>query len=105
MIDLFVGQFASVITCTFCENTSTCWDPFWDLSLPIPQTRFYKKYYVFSFINAICFFRSHCDIKRCMKEFTSPEILDDDERPVIKQLKLIKVNLIDFYDFLALFKL
>lgn len=43
LIDLFVGQFASVITCTFCENTSTCWDPFWDLSLPIPQTRFCKK--------------------------------------------------------------
>ena len=39
LIELFVGQFSSVIKCTECHNESTCWDPFWDLSLAVPRYR------------------------------------------------------------------
>ncbi|KPM11563.1 ubiquitin-specific protease-like protein [Sarcoptes scabiei] len=38
-VDLFVGQFSSVIKCSDCGNESTCWDPFWDISLPVPRYR------------------------------------------------------------------
>lgn len=40
LIELFVGQFSSVIKCTICGNESTCWDPFWDLSLAVPLHRY-----------------------------------------------------------------
>lgn len=39
LIELFVGQYASVIRCSECPNESTCWDPFWDLSLAVPRYR------------------------------------------------------------------
>lgn len=37
IIDFFVGQLRSTITCTHCGNISATFDPFWDLSLPIPS--------------------------------------------------------------------
>ncbi|XP_072740660.1 ubiquitin carboxyl-terminal hydrolase 2 isoform X2 [Ciconia boyciana] len=36
--DLFVGQLKSSLTCSECGYCSTAFDPFWDLSLPIPKT-------------------------------------------------------------------
>ena len=33
--DIFVGQFKSTIQCTQCGYTSACFDPFWDIGLPI----------------------------------------------------------------------
>ncbi|NXL91780.1 UBP2 hydrolase, partial [Alectura lathami] len=35
--DLFVGQLKSSLTCSECGYCSTAFDPFWDLSLPIPK--------------------------------------------------------------------
>lgn len=40
--DIFCGQLSSTIVCEECGHTSTAFDPFWDLSLPIPK-RFTKK--------------------------------------------------------------
>lgn len=37
--DLFVGQLKSSLTCSECGYCSTAFDPFWDLSLPIPKVR------------------------------------------------------------------
>lgn len=37
-IDIFVGQLRSVLTCTHCNYKSVTFDPFWDLSLPIPTS-------------------------------------------------------------------
>lgn len=87
LIELFVGQFSSVIKCTVCNNASTCFDPFWDLSLPIPQDR-YKLLADFQTESILIFFwnllfRGKCDIEKCIREFTAREILDDDEQPVI----------------------
>lgn len=36
--DFFVGQLKSSLFCTHCEKTSVMYDPFWDLSLPVPST-------------------------------------------------------------------
>ena len=35
--DLFVGQLKSVLQCQTCGYRSVTFDPFWDLSLPIPK--------------------------------------------------------------------
>ncbi|VDP69579.1 unnamed protein product [Echinostoma caproni] len=37
IVDLFVGQLMSTLECTECRFKSTTFDPFWDLSLPIPK--------------------------------------------------------------------
>eukprot|EP00750_Incisomonas_marina_P001219 INCI10997.2.p1 GENE.INCI10997.2~~INCI10997.2.p1 ORF type:complete len:441 (+),score=70.03 INCI10997.2:1027-2349(+) len=37
--DLFCGQLHSTITCRECGAVSTCFDPFWNLSIPIPKTK------------------------------------------------------------------
>ena len=34
---IFAGQLASSVTCTYCRHVSKSFDPFWDLSLPIPR--------------------------------------------------------------------
>uniref|UniRef100_A0A3P9L6G6 Ubiquitin carboxyl-terminal hydrolase n=1 Tax=Oryzias latipes TaxID=8090 RepID=A0A3P9L6G6_ORYLA len=38
IVDLFVGQLKSSLTCSHCGFCSTVFDPFWDLSLPISKT-------------------------------------------------------------------
>ncbi|KAA8586564.1 hypothetical protein FQN60_000400 [Etheostoma spectabile] len=38
VVDLFVGQLKSSVTCTVCGFRSTVFDPFWDLSIPVAQT-------------------------------------------------------------------
>nr|XP_046920661.1 ubiquitin carboxyl-terminal hydrolase 2-like isoform X2 [Dermatophagoides farinae] len=69
LVDIFVGQYASVIKCSYCGNESTCWDPFWDLPLPVPRNR------------------NRIDIDECIAEFTSAEILDGNEQPFCSRCK------------------
>ena len=37
--DVFAGQLQSTVTCKQCKHRSVCFDPFWDLSIPIPKSR------------------------------------------------------------------
>ena len=37
LIDMVAGQLASTLTCSICNFQSTTYDPFWDLSLPLPN--------------------------------------------------------------------
>ncbi|KAJ4935138.1 hypothetical protein JOQ06_016674, partial [Pogonophryne albipinna] len=37
IVDVFVGQLKSSLTCSHCGFCSTVFDPFWDLSLPIAK--------------------------------------------------------------------
>jgi ubiquitin C-terminal hydrolase len=69
LLDAVGGQLSSLITCSVCGNTSTCWDPFSDLSLPLPQKL------------------QECDVERCIEEFTSAEQLDNDEKPMCEKCK------------------
>ncbi|CAG06465.1 unnamed protein product, partial [Tetraodon nigroviridis] len=65
IVDLFVGQLKSSLTCSHCGFCSTVFDPFWDLSLPIAK----KGYSMVSLMD-------------CMRLFTKEDILDGDEKPV-----------------------
>jgi len=62
LVDMLGGQLCSTVECTACGHNSTCYDPFLDLSLPLPRdTR-------------------ECDIERCLREFQALEELDQDEK-------------------------
>ncbi|KAA3674145.1 ubiquitin carboxyl-terminal hydrolase 2 [Paragonimus westermani] len=69
IVDLFVGQLMSTLECAECTFKSTTFDPFWDLSLPIPK-------------------KSNVNIMDCLRLFTSKEDLDGNERPVCGRCKI-----------------
>ncbi|XP_037818434.1 ubiquitin carboxyl-terminal hydrolase Usp2 isoform X3 [Lucilia sericata] len=60
--DLFVGQLKSTLRCTTCGNSSVTFDPFWDLSVPLPSS-------------------SRCKLDACLDLFIREEVLDGDEMP------------------------
>jgi ubiquitin carboxyl-terminal hydrolase 2/21 len=63
IVDIFVGQFKSTLKCTTCGHCSVTFDPFWDLSLPIPSRSNSSK------------------LSQCLELFTREETLDGDEKP------------------------
>ncbi|XP_063061465.1 ubiquitin carboxyl-terminal hydrolase 2a isoform X2 [Engraulis encrasicolus] len=69
VVDLFVGQLKSSLTCTECGYCSTVFDPFWDLSLPIS-----KGY-------------GEVSLMDCMRLFTKEDVLDGDEKPTCYRCK------------------
>ena len=64
IVDIFVGQLKSTLRCTHCGHCSVTFDPFWDLSLPIPQK-----------VGPV-------RLQQCLESFTREETLDGDEKPV-----------------------
>ncbi|KAM9801399.1 ubiquitin carboxyl-terminal hydrolase 2a isoform 1-T1 [Neosynchiropus ocellatus] len=70
IVDLFVGQLKSSLTCSHCGFCSTVFDPFWDLSLPIA-----KKGY------------GEVSLMECMRLFTKEDVLDGDEKPTCYRCK------------------
>ncbi|XP_060665103.1 ubiquitin carboxyl-terminal hydrolase Usp2 isoform X2 [Drosophila nasuta] len=66
--DLFVGQLKSTLKCTSCSNTSVTFDPFWDLSVPLPSS-------------------SRCKLDACLDLFIREEVLDGDEMPTCSKCK------------------
>ncbi|XP_019717161.1 ubiquitin carboxyl-terminal hydrolase 2a isoform X1 [Hippocampus comes] len=70
IVDLFVGQLKSSLTCSHCGFCSTVFDPFWDLSLPIA-----KKGY------------GEVSLMDCMRLFTKEDVLDGDEKPTCYKCK------------------
>lgn len=65
IVDLFVGQLKSTLQCTVCGHCSVTFDPFWDLSLPIPSSA-----------------KGNVKLHHCLDLFVKEEILDGDEKPV-----------------------
>lgn len=61
--DIFVGQLKSTLRCTHCHHDSVTFDPFWDLSLPIPSRT------------------GNLKLQQCLQHFTKEEELDGDEKP------------------------
>ncbi|EJT44770.1 UBP5-like protein [Saccharomyces kudriavzevii IFO 1802] len=82
IIDLFQGQYASRLQCQACEHTSTTYQTFSVLSVPVPRIR-------------------TCNILDCFREFTKCEKLGVDEQwscskclkkqPSTKQLKITRL--------------
>jgi len=60
--DLFCGQLCSTIVCQKCRHVSKAFDPFWDLSLPIPKSRGLGR-------------QSSVDLMMCFKMFYQQELL------------------------------
>lgn len=71
IVDLFVGQLKSTLQCSTCGHKSVTFDPFWDLSLPIADSR--------------CSAQS---LQQCLELFTHDEVLDGDEKPVSDHLRV-----------------
>lgn len=63
VLDVFVGQLKSTLKCTVCGHCSVTFDPFWDLSLPIPSRT------------------GQLRLHQCLEHFTREEVLDGDEKP------------------------
>ncbi|KAM7373952.1 hypothetical protein PAMP_006636 [Pampus punctatissimus] len=70
VVDLFVGQLKSSLTCTVCGFRSTVFDPFWDLSIPIPQKS-----------------SGEVTLKECLRLFAKEDVLDGEERPTCNKCK------------------
>ena len=88
IIDTFAGQLRSTLKCTTCHHESITFDPFWDLSVPIPGSGKSK-----AGSGASRYSRStstgpaSCSIYDCLSEFTKEEVLDGDEMPTCEKCK------------------
>ncbi|XP_068239056.1 ubiquitin carboxyl-terminal hydrolase 2-like isoform X2 [Palaemon carinicauda] len=69
IVDMFVGQLKSCLQCSVCGHSSVTFDPFWDLSLPIPSKS------------------GQVRLSQCLELFTKEEVLDGDERPTCSKCK------------------
>uniref|UniRef100_A0A6A7FNT3 ubiquitinyl hydrolase 1 n=2 Tax=Hirondellea gigas TaxID=1518452 RepID=A0A6A7FNT3_9CRUS len=69
IVDMFVGQLKSSLQCSYCSHTSVTFDPFWDLSLPIPNKSGTVK------------------MNQCLDLFTKEEVMDGDEKPTCSKCK------------------
>lgn len=72
IVEIFVGQIVSTLTCLSCDEQSTVFESFWDLSVPLGST-----------------------VESCLKKFTTEETLDGADKPMCdnckKQRKMRKV--------------
>ncbi|KAL0281132.1 UNVERIFIED_CONTAM: hypothetical protein PYX00_002217 [Menopon gallinae] len=69
VVDIFVGQLKSTLQCTVCGHCSVTFDPFWDLSLPMPNRN------------------GQLRLSSCLDAFTKEEVLDGDEKPTCSKCK------------------
>ena len=86
--ELFGGMLRSVVCCTVCYRTSTVYDPFMDLALPIPKGKstYPRAAYQYSFSYDV----SHDSavlLTDCLEKFTDEETLDEEERPYCNKCK------------------
>lgn len=58
--NLSLGQYRSQVICTSCRNPSVTHDPFWDLSLPLPED-------------------VSVNLQKCLSHFTKEELLEGRE--------------------------
>ncbi|CAH1796752.1 unnamed protein product [Owenia fusiformis] len=70
IVDTFVGQLRSTLRCTECEHKSLTFDPFWELSVPLPKRGY-----------------SDVSLQDCFNLFTVEEMLEGDERPKCEKCK------------------
>ncbi len=96
--ETFSGQLMSAVECGTCHTRSYCFDPFYDLSLPIPGSKpsgggtmsrlirssFGKKdpHTASSGRHA-----EECTLEDCLRAFTAEETIDGDNRPMCTKCK------------------
>ncbi|XP_023328077.1 ubiquitin carboxyl-terminal hydrolase 2 isoform X2 [Eurytemora carolleeae] len=69
LVDIFVGQLKSTLRCSSCDYESVTFEPFWDLSLPIPSRS------------------GEISLHECLENFTKEEVMDGDEMPTCGRCK------------------
>jgi len=72
IVDTFGGLLKSILECTHCGHRSTTFEPFWDLSLPIPDSLSHPGKLLLS---------------HCFDLFTKEEVMDGDEMPTCSKCK------------------
>lgn len=89
VVDIFVGQLKSELKCCHCGHVSTTYDPFWDLSLQIPNNNEAgsSSSYSSRYSNSNSTSSSSVSLTDCMDAFTKEEILDGDEKPTCERCK------------------
>ncbi|GMH51565.1 hypothetical protein TrST_g320 [Triparma strigata] len=104
--ETFCGQLMSTVECCHCSTRSYCFDPFYDLSVPIPSSE--KKGGVFSSSIGSVLERGRrsfgkkdlasvlpggaspsgvTTLEDCLRLFTSPETIDGDNKPLCTKCK------------------
>ena len=84
-----MGQLKSSLTCSECGYCSTAFDPFWDLSLPIPKVRGPHRPqspapHTLCLTHAVLPQKGYGEVTLmdCLRLFTKEDVLDGDEKPV-----------------------
>ncbi|CAF0944196.1 unnamed protein product [Didymodactylos carnosus] len=72
IVDIFVGQLKSTLECSHCGYQSITFDPFWDLSVPLPRVSKNK---------------SSSTLQECIQLFMSREELDGNEKAMCAKCK------------------
>lgn len=68
--DMFAGQLQSTIECQTCHNQSYCFDPFLDLSVPIPKNTESKGFLGRKLVSDL----SKCSLEDCFEKFVGKSI-------------------------------
>ena len=92
--DIFGGQLQSTIECQTCKATSCSFDPFLDLSVPIPRGE--SKSLLQKTLNFTD--SGKCTLEKCLEKFTAEETLEDmvdcekckQKRKCIKKLSIYR---------------
>ena len=79
VISSFGGQLVSVLECKTCGHTSNCFDPFLDLSLPIPEQSQVKEGEGQGDAAGGVGCRHKVDLHECLDAFCAPETLTGDD--------------------------
>lgn len=88
--DLFAGQLRSVLVCGVCGYKSRAFDPFWDLSVPIPKSSQVKERrfgMALNFGSSSSESNVKCGIEQCLSAFCAPETLAGSEAAYCKKCK------------------
>ena len=89
LIFLKPGQLQSTIECSVCRRSSNCFDPFLDLSLPLPREHGFK----FRASN-----KWQLDIQDCLALFVAPEILNGNDKYKCATCKVNLIKPLHFYN-------
>ena len=80
--ELFSGMLRSEVCCSVCRHRSIVYDPFMDLALPIPKSKFTSsRPYIYHSISYDTPTQPAVKLDACMQVFTKEETLDEEERP------------------------
>ena len=83
---LFSGMLRSDVCCSVCNNQSTAYIPFMDLSLPIPEGKQRPKCFLFKSSDP------NVQLADCLRMFLTKETLDKEERPYCNKCNQLRTS-------------